>query len=291
MPAPEPGVGLGTVAGRLHAAATVVAPASVVGGLLFYFGYVATAARYAFFGIDLTALDLSFADLTLLGTEVVYLPLVGLVVAAVVLALLHHGAVVALRGPRARPAVRIAGRVGVAVGAVLFLRGVAGMVWPGMVPPWVPGLTPLALGFGLPVAGYGWWLAGAGRHRGGPAGLLRRGLVVALVTLAVAGTFWAANTFAVTYGRNRAAILAASLHTRPAVVLDTAERLYLTIPGVDERILPAEAGQRFRYRYRGLRVLTEAAGKLYLVPGVWAGRAATVVVPYTAEVRVQFVPG
>jgi hypothetical protein len=47
---------------RLSQFASIAAPSSVAAALLFYFGYVATYARYLYFGVDLTALDLSTTD-------------------------------------------------------------------------------------------------------------------------------------------------------------------------------------------------------------------------------------
>lgn len=288
--------GDGAWTGRVQALATVAAPASLVAALLFYFGYVATSARYAYFGIDLTALDLSFADLTLLGTEVVYIPFATLVLLLITIMLAHRGVRIALGHRSRRRVLRVVGAVVIVLGAALFVRGVLGVLSPGGVAGYlVPGLTPLAFGLGLPLAGYGAWLFRAAGSSGGSrvrrrADALRWGLITGLVTMAVLGLFWSANTFAGGYGRGRAETMADELHRRPAVVLDTQERLYLTISGVRETVLPSVQGQRFRYRYRGLHLLTEAGGRLFLVPGVWSGRVASVVVPYDETIRVQFIP-
>lgn len=281
--------------GRVQALATVAAPASVVAALLFYFGYVATSARYEYFGIDLTALDLSFADLTLLGTEVVYIPFATLVILLITVMLVHRGVRAGLRDRGRRRMLRVAGIALVVAGVVFFARGVVGVLSPDVAGYLVAGLTPLAFGLGLPVAGYGWWLFRAAGSSGGTrvrrrADPLRWGVITGLLTMAVLGLFWSANTFAGAYGRGRAETMADELHLRPAVVLDTQERLYLTISGVQETALPPASNQRFRYRYRGLHLLTEAGGRLFLVPGVWSGRVASVVVPYDESVRVQFIP-
>ncbi|MBW4721327.1 hypothetical protein [Saccharothrix obliqua] len=280
-----------TLTRRLETFAGIAAPTTVLTALLFYFGYVATYARYQHFGIDLTVLDLTTAEMLLLGTEVLFPPLAGLVVVTVTGWAAHRGLSRAMSGKH--PAIaRVLAVVVAVAGAASFARGVVGVLWPAMARYEFPGTTPITFGFGLPLVAYGVWLLRSisppGRRR------RRRGQGVVRAALAgsvVLGLFWATNAFAGAYGRGRAVDTASELVTRPGVVLDTEERLYLAVPGVTETVLPAADGQKFKYRYRGLHLLTEAGGRLYLVPATWSGRAATVVKPYDGSVRVQFLPG
>lgn len=125
-------------------------------------------------------------------------------------------------------------------------------------------------------------------------GATGRGVVVLLVLVMVAGTFWSTATIAQWWGLGQARALAADLTALPAVVLDTSERLY---PGNDA-IAFQELGdvaspddqanaETFAYRYFGLRLLAQGDGRLYLVPDAWSADASTIVVPYD-EVRVRF---
>ncbi|MEU7524963.1 hypothetical protein AB0A74_04455 [Saccharothrix sp. NPDC042600] len=273
---------------RVQSFAAIAAPTTLATALLFYFGYVATLTRYRYFGVDLGALDLSTAELLLLGTEVVLPPLVGLLL-LVMAALLAHRAVRLLhRGRWARPV----GAVLVAVGAVAFGRAVVGVLFPSVSRHETPGLTAVCLGLGLPLVAYGLWV-----YRGAPPARRRTPsevlLLTALTGMVVLGLFWATNIFAGGYGRGRAVQDARELHDRPVVVLDLAQPLYLpeNLPGVHQFALPAQEGNPFRVRCQGLRLLTEAGGRLFLVPERWEGGARTVVVPYDSEVRVQFLPG
>jgi hypothetical protein len=59
---------------------------------------------------------------------------------------------------------------------------------------------------------------------------------------------------------------------------------------VTETALPAGEGAEFRYRYRGMRLLIEAGGRLFLVPATWTAQGRTVIVPYDEHVRLQVVP-
>jgi hypothetical protein len=101
--------------------------------------------------------------------------------------------------------------------------------------------------------------------------------------------FWATATLAEASGRGLAHDLAQRLDRLPGVILDTTERLYLTSPGIEETTLPVEADQRFRYRYRHLRLLIQGPERLFLVPDTWSASNSTVVIPIDDDsVRVQF---
>ncbi|MEV6209482.1 hypothetical protein [Kitasatospora sp. NPDC051914] len=116
------------------------------------------------------------------------------------------------------------------------------------------------------------------------------GISVALIVLC---SFWAAGGFAHRKGTADARWLADNLALRPAVVLDTTERLYLQWPGVEERTLPdAGAGQRFRYRYRGVRLLAQANNRMFLIPRDWTWEDGNVLIlPVDTGVRITFHPG
>jgi hypothetical protein len=120
--------------------------------------------------------------------------------------------------------------------------------------------------------------AAADRRRRGRAGL------------ALTGLFWAGTSFAWRLGQGRAYDDALQLPDRPEVVLDTGERLIDLRPYVQESSLPTEPGGKFRYRYHGLRLLLQAAGRLLLVPEHWTARGRTLIVPYDDSIRLQVIP-
>ncbi len=276
---------------RVQSFAAIAAPTTLATALLFYFGYVATLTRYRYFGVDLGALDLSTAELLLLGTEVIFPPLATLLL-LVMAGLLAHRAVRALHRSRHKRVTKVVAVVLMVSGAVAFGRAVVGVLFLSVSRHETPGLTAVCLGLGLPLIAYGLWV-----YRG-PTPARRRSpsealLLTALTGMVVLGLFWATNIFAGGYGRGRAVEEAGELHNRPVVLLDLTQPLYLpdNVPGVHQFALPAEQGHPFRVRCQGLRLLTEAGGRLFLVPERWEGGARTVVVPYDSEVRVQFLPG
>ncbi|WP_158841477.1 hypothetical protein [Saccharothrix deserti] len=285
-----------TVLSRIQSFATIAAPTTLVAALLFYFGYVSTLVRYEYFGVDLNALDLSTTELLLLGTEVIFPPIAGLLVFLVLGLVAHRGVRALLRRPRSRAA-KIVGVLLMILGAALFVRAVVGMLVVSVSRNEFPGVTAISLGLGLPLLAYGVWVyRGTGRPRRRRSSSADVLLVTALGAIVVLGLFWATNNFAAAYGRGRAAESAAELHTRPVVVLDLEQRLYLPegTKGVHQFPLPDSDGRRFRVRCQGLRLLTEAGGRLFLVPEHWTGSDSTrrtIVVPYDESVRIQFLPG
>ena len=74
----------------------------------------------------------------------------------------------------------------------------------------------------------------------------------------------------------------------PSVILDTKERLHLTSPGIEEKVIPPDAGQTFLYRYRNLRLLIQGGDLLFLIPPTWTPSNSTLVVPMDDSVRLQF---
>lgn len=93
-------------------------------------------------------------------------------------------------------------------------------------------------------------------------------------------------------GTARADEDALRLADQPEVILDTKEELNDLSPGITEVASPVGTAKdpAFHYRYRGLRLLLAAGGRLCLVPGHWTEQSRTLVVPYDANVRIQLVP-
>lgn len=249
---------------------------------------------FGYFGVTMGSLGLSTEDFLLKSVAALYVPL-GLLLP------------LALLGAWGRPLVRrqlqsrtrdVRWRIGAIVvmvcGALLFACGLAGVVFPGISRSEPIATTPVCLGMGLGAVAYARHLLGAlmpsGRRRG------RRWTepleLTAVLGLVVLSTFWAANSFAAAYGTGRGEQLAERLSNRPAVVVDTTERLHADDDCLEENALPVTADQRFRYRYLGLRLLAESGGRLFLLPEGWeSGSGAVLVVSADSNVRLQFYRG
>lgn len=263
---------------------SVVAPATLMSALLFYFGYVSARAQYAYFGVDVDTLGFSTQEFVMRAPQPLLVPTLVLLVGAATMT----WADAALRrwtgGLPARTARRVVTTV-VAVGAALLVAGMGLLLaFPavGSWPPY-PLVTPslVAVGAGL--------LAVAATWRRGTPGLGRT-TVVLLVLVVVASLFWVTATLAEWSGRGRAKALARDLTVLPAVVVDTTDPLFPGDEAVVETAFPPEEGQTYQFRYRGLRLLAEGEGRLFLVPERWSPSGSTFLVSLDeARVRFRFV--
>lgn len=302
---------------RTRAVVNVLGPATVVTSLLFYFGYVATTARFRYFGVYLSLMNQSLQDMLLYGVEAVYPPLIAVSVIGL-LALAAHTSIRVLLVSEDRD--DVTGWIGVFVtllGCLALVRGVVGMLIPGIARTEAIATTPLCLGAGVVGLAYGAWLLrriairrDRRRLRDAPDDAdpparspvadwlespacvrLCRYAMAWVTLLVVASAFWTANSFAAAYGLGRALDDADSLPRRPEVVLYTKEPLRDLPAGAGSTRLAPSAGSQLRYRYRGLRLLVQANGRLFLVPAHWTtpgGR--TLVVPYDNTVHLELVP-
>jgi hypothetical protein len=118
---------------------------------------------------------------------------------------------------------------------------------------------------------------------------LRRGVLACALVAIVACLFWATATLAEWTGLGNGMRTARHLDRLAPVILDTQERLFLTDGGiVREKQLSTSEDQKFRYRYRGYRLLIQGDGVMFLVPERWSNEASTLMVRLDNSVRVQF---
>jgi hypothetical protein len=289
---PVPGADVGPEADaepgrdRLKWLVEILTPTGIFVGLLYYFGYVTTAAWFRYFGLELSQVDLSQQAVVLQSVAALYLPVGALVVLGLGLLLVRR-AEIALLASGWRPVlVRRLGAATVLVGAVLLVRAVLGVVVPDISRTETLAASPLALCAGVLLV-IGGLDAVRGAGRGAPAVARPLPVRAAVAVLVVMGLFWATNSVAAAYGRGRAADFARTLPSRPAVVVDVPERLFLVRGAVEETKL-AEDASTYRYRYRNLRLLAASRGRLYLATADWRVGDGTVVVLPEDGVRLQF---
>lgn len=270
-----------------------VAPLTLVTALLFYFGYVSTREFFRYFGIDVDIIGLSSQEFVMRSPGALFVPVMILLLLAAALIVGHRRLRRYLEGADPAPRRRLIAIIAW-TGIALLLAGLALAFLIPVLVGWdyAQLLAPLLLALGAGLAAYA---ASTVRALGGSA--IGRSVVVLLVLVLVAGTFWSTATLAQWWGRGQARSLAADLRTLPAVVLDTKELIYPGNAAIELRELgeppPAEPTAEgappptFGYRYFGLRLLAQGGGRLYLVPDEWSADASTIVVPYD-DVRVRF---
>lgn len=289
--ATDAAAGRGTIAHVWSVVGGVVAPVTLVTAVLFYFGYVHTQAQLEYFGVDVDLLGLGTQDFVLRSPGVLLVPMLVLLLGGALLLVLD-GAVRRRLAATDVATHRRAARALVAAGAAVLLAGVVLVLAFPVAGRWIlyPLVAPVVLGCGAALAAYGLVLAGHLPSPGGtdarPAADPARTVVVLLVLTVVAALFWATATVAQWAGYTQAADLADDLTVLPAVVLDTEQRLQLGDDVVAQQDLRADDGDRFRFRYTGLRLLAEGDGTLFLVPERWTDDGSTLVVP-VADVRLR----
>ncbi|MFD3327293.1 hypothetical protein [Streptomyces sp. NPDC058701] len=267
--------------------ATLVAPTTFIGALLLYFGFAYTDALYAHFGVDAATLGFSTQEYALRSAGALYVPAGATLTVALVGVLVYYAArKLGNRGAPLPPGSRLAPYVVMACGLVMFVLGVLGgfAVWRAGAMD-----TPLLIGGGLVLLVFGRALSF--KFTGANYPVARERLALALVAALVGlSCFWAAHAYAKKHGADDARYLARHLWLRPAVTVDTTERLYFPPRQVRETALPVTGPpQRFRYRYEGLRLLAEVNGRMFLIPEDWAKTGGGVlVVPADPAVRVAF---
>ena len=131
----------------LSVGANIVAPATAISALLFYFGYVSTRAQYLYFGLDVDTIGLTTQGFVMRSPQPLLVPVLALT-------LLVGAAVVAAR--RLRPRVLAMAERGTRVGTLLLVVGLALLIAYPALDDWhLYGMvTPLVLGTGAAVTAY-----------------------------------------------------------------------------------------------------------------------------------------
>jgi hypothetical protein len=272
---------------RLEKIAAVLPPVTVITATLLWYGYVATRARFRYFGVDLDLTGLSNQQLLLYGAESTYPVAALLLLAALAVFAAHLVTRRVLQSPRHRRLLPAAA-VAAAVGLLLVGRALVGMLRPSVAATEnPPGITPLSLTVGAPLVVYAGWVARRVVLRSwwgsGVAVRIERILVVTAFGVLLIGLLWTATSFAGAYGSGRAEQDSRSLSRRPEVVLFTDDPLPAVPSGVTVTDLGPDA--KPRYQYRGLRLLLQSGDRLFLVPAEWTGTSGTLVVPYDDKIR------
>ena len=269
----------------------IIAPATLISTLLFYFGYVSSRTQYDYFGLDVDVVGLSTQDYVMRSPQPLLVPLLVLTLAGAAAAAGH--AVLRRRAGR-DPGFRFVARRMIIAGVIMIAAGVVLLFgYAGLHDWWLyPLLTPLVLASGGALSAYGLgtlrWL-----DKRDPLRLTWRGpntMIILLWVVVAASLFWATATFAQWSGRGLGQEQARTLDQLPSVILDSKQRLFLPAgAGVGERDLTGTSTDgSYRYRYTNLRLLIEGDGAMFLIPGTWSPAATTIMVPLDGQVHVQF---
>ena len=277
---------------------TIVAPATVLTALMYYFGFLHAYWFFRSFGVEHSVFGLTTQDYLVRSADGLFVPLTVLAVLALVV--VWSTRLVPLRISPARQVV--AARVGAAVSALCGV-GLLAVAASGVLDPvrfvdhvTVPGLA-LTVGtlllFGASRlqrrwSRRGWTVDGA--HHPVPF-VVAAAEWMSVFVLASVGLFWAAGNYSAAVGTQRATQVAQALTTWPDAVLYTEKSLNLTVPGVVEtRCAQSDAAQAFRYT--GLHLVIQSGGRYLFLPEGWTARSGTAVVIAADDgMRLEFSSG
>ncbi|HEV8528360.1 MAG TPA: hypothetical protein VGS60_12550 [Actinomycetes bacterium] len=246
-----------------------------VTAVLYYFGWVRTRFQAQQLGFDVTALNLTTTDYLLKSLNVLFVPLILLVIGVLVLHQAHRRFVApALAAARPARALRIARLLSWAwaplalAGAVLLLTPFNGYA------------IPLTLTLSILLALYGRSIRRAATGVD-PWPMTMRVIVAILLALAV---FWSTERVARTMGEAFGADFAADPTQLPAVVVYSGKDLRLDGAGAAAESMP-DSNAAYQFRYTGLFLL-ERSGDRYFFITDHPGRV--VILRETDDVRMEF---
>jgi len=263
------------------AVAGILTQVAVITALMCYFGWARTQAMFGYFGIDVGWLGYSTFDFVMRSIDSTFAPLLIACMAIIVLTYAHAG-LLRLGAGRNQERIRWAAVVLRGAAAACCLTLAAGLMFTpfaDVATDWLPLTVPVAAA-ALVYADY-LMTAIAGRGRGS------RSRSAALIAIFLVGAFWTIASYATTVGTNLAERFVHDLPTKPDIVLYSTQRLTLSGPGVAVVELPQE-GNRYKFRYDGLRILAHTKDRYVLLPADWQqGRDHAFFLPDDDKIRID----
>jgi hypothetical protein len=271
---------------------TVVAPTTLLTGLLFYFGQMYVAGYCRYFGVNFTTLDLSVRDYLTRSVEGIFLPLVLAAALALVVLWLVRVVFQLLDEPTRERVLRTGLPIVAAVGAALIVLAAVALAVGGTVGDTAPELGGLSLTAGVVAVTVSVPRLLDRRRSGDVPAALRAEVAVAEWTaafvLASVGLFWAVGSYATGIGTGRAEEMAAALPVWPDTVLYSERDLGLHAAGITQTACAGE-GSAYRYRYDGLKLVLQSGGQYFFLPAGWTtADGSALVIPRTDSLRLEF---
>lgn len=267
----------------------VVAPTTLLTGLLFYFGRLYATGPFAYFDVNVTVLDLTVQDYLFRSVDGLLVPLVGLA-GLVVLALWARQLTGSLPSRAAAFVRRLQPPLAAGAGAVLVCVALTDLVGEPLFPTH-PELRGTYFAVGVLLLAYAVHLlcrraTGRRTTRTTVAVMMEWGMLFVLVS---AGLFWAAGSYANQVGVERARQIEATLPDFPTTTLYSEKRLGLDPALANE--LSCRPDGAYRYRYDGLKLLLRSGDQYLFVPTGWTrSKGSALLIRRADTLRLEFAP-
>lgn len=264
----------------LATVAKVGSPLAIGTALLFYFGWIRAEAQARALGYDVTLLGLTTSDYVLRSINVLFLPLVTLLLLALAVNLLHPRLVRALeRGPGRASRVLLLGSLRHA----WLWCSLGGIIAFALLPASRAAVLPFSLTLGIVLSLYGDALHRRLYRRPKPS-LALTTLVLVLLGVLV---FWDVERIAGYMGTQFAEYITATPERYAKVTLYSAKSLQL--PALVTETPVGSEQSAYRFRYDGLRLLLRSDGKYFLLAyGPRGTRPTVILLPESDDVRAEF---
>ena len=267
----------------------IVAPTTLLTGLMFYFGRLHITGMFRYLGVNFTVLDLTFQDYLIRSADGLFVPLA--VAAGVTLLVLWGHGLVVRRLPdsrRRRIARRLLPLVLFAATALLTVAMVGmGTSTAFAAAPETPGLA-LAVGILLLAYAVRLFRVSGDTVRAGAAGPIDVAEWGAVFVIVSVGLFWAVGSYAIGVGVGRGEQIERELPDVPDAVLFSEKRLNLHAAGVIETDCEGDDAA-YRFRYDGLKLVLQSGGQYLFLPAGWTREdGPAVVIPRTDSLRLEF---
>lgn len=269
----------------LKAVSGVASTLALLGALLYYFGWVRSERQAKAFGADASVFGMSSQELVIRSADVLFIPLLVIVLGIVLALWLHRRLVTAGRDPVRQGHVRQLIAVLRILAAAAFG---AAVIWLAVDSPRAEVALPFLFTAGVAAA---WYAHELTQRIAEPVVVTPTPLFLALATVLAISTFWMAERVARIGGEARVATIKTDMPgALGAATIFTAERQELSGPGVHETVLGDQ--DHPVYRYDGVYLLQRSGGAYFFLTDGWAtGDGRLIVLPEGTITRLDFGPG
>lgn len=276
----------------LRLVGSIVAPTTLLTGLLFYFGLLYAVGYYRHLGVNFTALDLPAQAYLINSVDAAVVPLALLAVAALVAISIYRLPVERWSGRPRRVArwglMPAAGLLSMVLLALVAADAIFSLP---VFPASFAEARGVSLTVGVLVLGYAarlWRVLGPARpspRTPDPLAVARAGCVFLLVSI---GLFWTVGTYAVGVGIGKAQAFASDLVCVGDVSVYSEKSLNLSTAGLREEAALGGTG----FRYPGLKLVPQSGSRYFLLlPADWAqGGRPAILLPRSDSLRLEFLP-
>jgi hypothetical protein len=277
----------------LKAIGSIVAPASLITALMFYFGVNHAAHFFSYFGVNYTVMGLTTQDFLVRSVDGLFLPLAIVAAGALSALWLQRLSSGRLSGATVRNLKRKAVVVLLVVGTVALKLALAGFLRPVVFRQYY-GLPGLCLAGGVLLLALASHLHYTTRRDGGPPPPPWAGVSewAALFVVVSAGLFWAVTDYSARVGQTRGFNTQQQLASAPEAIVYSQDRLSLPTMSANEVECPHAEGEggTYRYRYGNLRLVFASEGQYLLLPSRWPDEGGIAfVLPRSDGLRLEFV--